>query len=34
MRVRHKKAYIGLLSERVGAAYDVARALNFLHGHK
>jgi hypothetical protein len=34
MRVRHKKAYIGLLSERVVAAYDVARALNFLHGHK
>jgi serine/threonine protein kinase len=34
MRVRQKKAYIGLLSERVGAAYDVARALNFLHGHK
>jgi serine/threonine protein kinase len=34
MRVRHKKAYIGLLSERVIAAYDVARALNFLHGHK
>jgi serine/threonine protein kinase len=34
MRVRHKKASISLLSERVVAAYDVARALNFLHGHK
>jgi hypothetical protein len=34
MRVRHRKAHIGLLSERVVAAYDVARALNFLHGHK
>jgi serine/threonine protein kinase len=34
MRVRHKKAYIGLLSKRVVAAYDVAGALNFLHGHK
>jgi hypothetical protein len=34
MRVRHKERYISLLSERVVAAYDVARALNFIHGHK
>jgi serine/threonine protein kinase len=34
MRVRDRKTYISLLSERVLAAYDVARALNFLHGHK
>jgi hypothetical protein len=34
MTVRRKKQFFCLLSERVIAAYDVARALNFLHGHK
>jgi hypothetical protein len=34
MRVRDKEARDSLLCARVIAAYDVARALNFLHGHK
>jgi hypothetical protein len=33
-RVRDKQEYAELLIERIFAAYDTARALNYLHGHK
>jgi hypothetical protein len=34
MTVRRKEYFFSLLAERVIAAFDVARALKFLHGHK
>jgi hypothetical protein len=34
MRVRHKEMYDTILCAQVVAAYDIARALNFLHGRK
>jgi hypothetical protein len=34
MTVRRKELFFRMLSERVAAAYAVARALDFLHGHK